>query len=100
MAVSEQAASAHRAMKEGGGEEATMIGIRGGQGGHIQGVQHIWAPPGDCELLQIPGEGGLNGGLQFTGVGQKPGEGAGGVAEDDEDPQQGGGGDAGFRIFI
>ena len=77
----------HPAMKEGGGAEATELGRGGGEGGHIQGVQHIWAPPGDDDLLQIPGEVGLSGGKRLGGGGQKPGEGVGGVAEDDEDTQ-------------
>ena len=45
----------HRTVQTGRGEEATVITSRGGEGGQRQGFQRQWAPPGDSELLQIPG---------------------------------------------
>ena len=72
----------------------------GGEGDHTQGVQSVWAPPGYGELLQIPGEGDLGGGRLLVGGSPKPGEGAGVLAEDDIDHQQGGDGAAGVLLFV
>ena len=36
-----------------GAEEAGVSG-GGGEGGNCQGLQRLWAPPGDGDLLQIP----------------------------------------------
>ena len=42
----------------------------------------------------------MGGGLWLVGVDTKPDKGAGGLAENVEDPKQGGGDVAGARIFI
>ena len=42
---------------QGSGVEETAICGGGGEGGHCQGFQRLWAPPGDGDLLQIPGTG-------------------------------------------
>ena len=100
MEVTERDASAHNAVKEGSGEEVMAIGGRGGVGSHLQGIQRIWAPPGDGDLLLIPREVDLGGGQQLAGCGQKLVMGEGGVEEDDENPQQVGGVAADVRIFL
>ena len=41
--------------------EATAISSGGGEGGHRQGFQRLWAPPGDGDLLQIPETGDIGG---------------------------------------
>ena len=100
MAVSERDAFSHGAMKEGGGSEVTALGRKGGECGHIQGIQLVWAPPGYGDLLQIPGEGDIGGGRVLAKCGQKPGEGAGSVAEDNKNHQQGGGGSVFVPPFL
>ena len=66
MTVSERDAPAQIAVKEGGGEEEMVLGNRGGAGGNIQVIQRLWAPPGDGELLPIPGTGDLAGRRQLV----------------------------------
>ena len=83
MSVFEWDASAHCAMQEGGGVKATAPDSRRGEGGHIQGFQCIWTPPEDGDIFQILEAGDLSGGRQLAGGSQKPGKGAGGVAEVD-----------------
>ena len=78
----------------------TAIGGGGGAGSHLHGIQRLWAPPGDGDLLPIPGVGDLSGGRRLAGGGQEFVTGEGGVEEDDDNPQQGGGGAAGFRLFL
>ena len=45
MAFFELVASVHSAMQEGGGAEAMALGSGGGEGGHVHGIQPVWAPP-------------------------------------------------------
>ena len=45
----------HGTVHSGSGAEETEISSRRGEGGHRQGFQSLWAPPGDGDLLQIPG---------------------------------------------
>ena len=97
-AVSKQAALAQSTIQEGGRAEATALGSRGGKGGHLKGVQRLWDPPGYGYLLQIHGESDL--GIRLAGGDQEYGEGAGGMDEDGEDPQQGGFGATGVHIFL
>ena len=49
----------HSTVKMGSGEEATALISRGGEGVHRQVIQHLWEPPGDGDLLPIPGTGDL-----------------------------------------
>ena len=49
-------------MQKGGGAKETAPGIGGVEGGHIQGLQRLWMPPGDGELFQILGVGDIRGG--------------------------------------
>ena len=51
-----------KCMQEGGGAKDTAPDSGGGEGGHIQGLQHVWMPRGDCDLSQILGAGDLSGG--------------------------------------
>ena len=51
MAGPEWDASAHHTMKEGGGAKYTAPGSGGGEGDHLQGLHHIWKPPGYGDLL-------------------------------------------------
>ena len=53
MEGSERDASAHRTIHEGGGEKEMAPGKGGGEGGHIQGLQRVWTPPGDGDIFQI-----------------------------------------------
>ena len=39
----------------GGGAESMELGGRGGKGGKIKGVQHLWEHPSDGTALQLPG---------------------------------------------
>ena len=54
----------------------TTIRDGGGERGHRQGYQRLWAPPGDGDLFQRPGVGDIGGGRQLTGSGEelRPGE--------------------------
>ena len=40
-------------------------------GGHRQGLQHLWAPPGNGEPLQIPVIDDLGGRIQLNGVSEE-----------------------------
>ena len=61
---------AHGTVHLGGGAEATAISGRGWEGGHRQGFQRLWEPPGDGDLLQITGAGDLGDGQQIAGGGE------------------------------
>ena len=100
MAVTEQYAPAHSAVKEGGGSEVTALGGGGGAGGHLQGIQCLWDPPGDGDLLPMPGQGDISGGQQLYGGSQEFVKGKGGAEEDNNNSHQGGGRAAGVRIFL
>ena len=43
----------HGTVHSGSGAEETVISSGGGEGGHFQGFQRLWVPPGDGDLLQI-----------------------------------------------
>ena len=90
----------HSALQDGSVEEATALDGGGGDGGHLQVTQSLWAPPGDGDLLLIPGTGDLGVRRRLAGGGQELILGKGGVEEEYENPQQGGGGAAGVRIFL
>ena len=51
----------------------------GGEVGHRQGFQRLWAPPGDGDLLQIPGAGDIGDGRQLDGGGEELGPGEEGL---------------------
>ena len=82
------------------GAEATALIIEGGEGGHRQGFQCLWDPPGDGDLLHTTGTGDISGIRQLVGGGKKLVPGKGGTEEDDVDPQKGEGGAAGVRMFL
>ena len=63
----------------GSGAEKMAIGGRGGEGGHRQGFQRLWEPPGYGDLLQIPGAGDLGDGRQLAGGGEELGLGKEGL---------------------
>ena len=87
-------------MQTGSRSEATAISSGGGEGGHRQGFQRLWAPPGDGEILRIPGTGDLGRRKRLSGGGKELVLGKGDVEEYDMNPQQGGGGAAGVRIIF
>ena len=62
---------AHNTVQTGSRVEETEISGRGGEVGHHQGFQRLWAPPGDGDLLQIPGMGDLSGRQRLAGGGEK-----------------------------
>ena len=100
MKFTERDAPAHIAVYEGSKEEAKVLDGGGILGGHLQGIQRLWEPPGDSELLLIPGASDLGGRQQLAGGGQKCFIDKGGVEEDDKNPHQGGGGSVGVRLFL
>ena len=100
MEVTEWDAPVNSAVQKRSREEATALDRGGGEEGHRQGIQRLWAPPGYGDLLPIPGTGDLRGGQQLAGGSQELVLGEGGVEEDDENPHQGGGGDTGVWIFL
>ena len=53
------------------GAEETKISGGGGEGGHSQVFQRLWATPGDGDLSQIPGMGDLSGGQRLAGGGEE-----------------------------
>ena len=64
-------AQTHNIVQPGCGAEETAISSIRGEGDHLQGFQCLWAPPGDCDLLQIPGTGDLGGGRLLAGGGEE-----------------------------
>ena len=64
---------------QGSGAVDTAISGVGGEGRHRQGFQRLWAPPGDGDLLQIPGVGDLEDGWQLTDCGEEIGPGKEGL---------------------
>ena len=49
----------------------TALGSGEGVGGHLQGVQILWTPPGDGDLLLTPGAGDLGGRQLLAGAGME-----------------------------
>ena len=98
MEVTKQDAPVHIAVQEGSGEEATELGGGGGAGGHLQGIQRLWAPPGYGDLILIPGAGDIGSGRQLSVGGQELVTGDGSVEEDAKNPQQLGGECSSFSL--
>ena len=63
----------HSTVYPGSGAEETEISGIEGEGGHRQGFQSLWAPPGDGDLLQIIGAGDIGGGRRMAGGGEELG---------------------------
>ena len=61
---------AHITVHSGSGAEYMAISGRGGEGGHRQGFQRLRGPPGDGDLLQIPGTGDLGSRRGLAGGGE------------------------------
>ena len=78
----------------------TVLSSKEGVGGHLQGIQRLWAPPGDGDRLPIPLEVDIGVGQRLDGSGQEFVKGEVAVEEDDEYPKEGGGGAVGVRIFL
>ena len=72
----------------------------GGEGVQHQGFQSLWTPPGDGELIQIPGTGDLGGGRQLDGGGKELLPDKGSLEENASNPQQVRGGAAGVRLLF
>ena len=68
--VTERYVLEQSAMQEWSREEETKLGGRGGEGGNLQGIQRLWEPLVDGDLLPIPGVVNLGGGRQLTDGGQ------------------------------
>ena len=66
---------AHGTVHLGSGAEETEISGGGGEGGHRQGSQRIWAPPGDGDILQMPGSSDIVNGGRLAGGGEELGPG-------------------------
>ena len=64
-------AHAHGTVHLGSRAEETEIigGVE--EGGHCQGFQRLWVPPGDGDLLQIPGAVDLGDRRQLSGGGEE-----------------------------
>ena len=93
-------AQTHSAVQLGRGAEEMSISGGRGEGGHRQCFQRLWEPPGDSDLLQIPGMGDLGGRRRLAGGGEELFPGKGVLEEDDSHPQQGGGGATGVRLLF
>ena len=93
-------AQVHGTMHLGiGSEEMAFIG-RGGEGGHYQRFQRLWAPPGDGDLLQIARTGDIGDGRLLPGGGEELGLGKDGVEEDIADTHHGGSNALGVRLLF
>ena len=77
-----------------------MISGRGVEGGHYQVFQHPCTPPGDGDLITIPGTDDLGSGQRLASSGEELVSGKDGLEEDVAHPQQGGGGATGVRFFL
>ena len=55
VAVPKRIAQAYITVHARGGAESMELGGRGGKGGKIKGVQHLWEHPSDGTALQLPG---------------------------------------------
>ena len=76
----------HRTVKTGSGAEAAAFSSGGGEGGHRHVFQRLRSPPGDGDLLQIPGTVDLGGRRRLAGDGKGLVPGKGGMEEDDAYP--------------
>ena len=90
----------HSAVQGRGGAESTVFGDRGGKGVNLKGIQRLWAHPQYGPVLQVPGNIVIGSGLWLAGSDPESDKGAGGLEEDDEDPEQVGGKDASVRLFL
>ena len=77
-----------------------VFGSGGGKGGNIKGIQNLWVHPQYGLIFQVPWESIIGNGWWLAGSDPESDEGAGGLEENYEDPEQGGGEAAGVRIFI
>ena len=100
VADAERDAPVHSALQKSGGVEALVLGSGEGAGGHLRGIHLLWETPGYGELLLIPREGDLGGIQKLWSGGQEIFKFKGCVEQDDKNPQQGGSGDTGVRIFL
>ena len=91
---------AHGTMHSGNRDEETAIIRGGGEGGHRQGFQRLWSPPGDGDLIQIPRAGDIDNGQRLADGGEELGPGEYCVEEDVTHPQQGGSDASGVRILF
>ena len=82
------------------GADETEISGGGGEGGHHQVFQRLWATPGYGDLPQIPDMGDLSGGQRLAGGGEELVPGKEVFEEDVAHPYQGGGGATGVRIIF
>ena len=69
-------------MYSGSRAEEKAISSGGGEGGHRQGFQRLWDPPGDGNVLKIPRVGDLGNRQQLAGGGEELGLEKDGVEED------------------
>ena len=63
----------HITMHSGSVLEETSFSGGGGEGGHRQGFQRLWAPTGDGNLLQIPRTGDIVNGRRLDKGGKEIG---------------------------
>ena len=87
-------------MHSGRGAEETAISGGGGERGHRQGFQILWAPPVDVELLQIPRAVDLGNRRRLAVSVEELGPVKYGVEEDVAHPWQGGSDASGVRILF
>ena len=93
-------AQTHSTVQLGSGAEDMAISGGVVEGGHLQVFQHLWAPPEDADILQIPGTGDIGGRQWLSGGGKELVTGKGGLEEDDVHPQPVGDGAVGVRIIF
>ena len=70
MEVPEWDAQAHSTVHLRSLAEETAISGGGEEGGHCQNIQRLWTPPGDGDLLQIPGAGDIGSGQLLARSGE------------------------------
>ena len=87
-------------VQEEGGSKTTVFGGRGDKGNNLKGVQRLRACLQNFPVLQIPGDSTIGDGLWLARGYLKPDEGTGGLAENVEYPDQGGGEAAGVHLFF
>ena len=75
------------------GAEKTVISSGGGEGGNHQGFHHPWAPPGDGDLIKIPGTDDLGSRTRLAGGGEE-------LVLGEDSLQEDGGGAAGVQIIF
>ena len=83
MEVPEWDSQTHGTVQLGrGAEQSSVSSVGGGEVGHRQVFQRLWATPEDGDLIQIPGTSDIGGRQQLAGGGEELVSGKDGLEED------------------